>query len=64
MPSEYWSKFYLIADAVRLNRTDGSIVRVIARINGDAADAELRAEHDAMQFVRVLLPQLEGYLPE
>ncbi len=42
--SEYWSKFYLIRDAVRLNRTDGALVRVIAPVLGDARDAEARAE--------------------
>src|SRR5262245_12164594 len=33
--SEYWGKFYLIADAVRLNRTDGALVRVISPVLGD-----------------------------
>jgi EpsI family protein len=62
--SEYWSKLYLIGDAVRLNRTDGSIVRVITRIHGETAEAEQAAERDAMKFVTVLLPQLEGFLPD
>src|SRR5262245_23301911 len=33
--SEYWSRLYLIRDAVRLNRTDGGIVRVVAPIIRD-----------------------------
>ncbi len=27
--SEYWSKIYLVTDAIRLNRSDGALVRVI-----------------------------------
>jgi EpsI family protein len=60
--SEYWSKFYLIADAVRLNRTDGAIVRVIATLPEDP-DAARHAEDSAMRFVNVLVPQLDGFLP-
>ena len=28
LASEYWAKFYLVADAIRLNRSDGSMVRI------------------------------------
>jgi EpsI family protein len=60
--SEYWSKFYLIRDAVRLNRTDGALVRVIAPITpGD--ESETTAETLATSFVRTLFPQLHDYLP-
>lgn len=27
LASEYWAKFYLISDAIRMNRSDGSLVR-------------------------------------
>ena len=42
--SEYWSKFFLIRDAVRLNRTDGALVRVIAPIPGPTAGSP--ADHE------------------
>jgi EpsI family protein len=61
--SEYWGKFYLVADAVRLNRTDGSIVRVIAPIDGNTREAEDRAQAVALRFVQVLRPQLGGFIP-
>jgi len=61
--SEYWSKFYLIQDAVRLNRTDGAIVRVIAPIAGTSLEAEQQAERTARRFVDVLMPQLPSFLP-
>jgi EpsI family protein len=62
--SEYWSKFYLIADAVRMNRTDGAIVRVITGIAGDSPEAEQRAQTVALRFINDLLPQLDSYLPK
>jgi EpsI family protein len=65
--SEYWSKFFLIRDAVRLNRTDGALVRVIAPIAGttdaDATEGERRAEAQLKRFVNELFPALNGYLP-
>jgi EpsI family protein len=61
--SEYWGKFYLVADAVRMNRTDGAIVRVIAPITGETPEAEQQAERNALRFVKVLFPQLDGLLP-
>jgi len=62
--SEYWSKFYLIADAVRMNRTDGAIVRVITSIAGDSPEAEQRSQAVALRFINDLLPQLDAYLPK
>jgi EpsI family protein len=65
--SEYWSKFYLIADAVRFNRTDGAIVRVITPIAADVADGSDSAERATAvgaSFVKVLLPRLDGFLPK
>ncbi len=61
--SEYWSKYYLVADAVRLNRTDGAIVRVIAPIAHETAAAEQQAEREAAGFIKLLVPQLDGYFP-
>lgn len=62
--SEYTSKLYLIHDAIRLNRTDGSLVRVIAPIKVGATDNGAAAERLAEEFVRVIFPMLPGYLPQ
>jgi EpsI family protein len=59
--SEYRSRLLLIGDAVRLNRTDGSMVRVIARIPQDADGSA--AEALAVTFIRELFPLLPGYIP-
>jgi EpsI family protein len=59
--SEYWAKFHLIRDAVRLNRTDGALVRVMAPFSGAAGEAE--AEKRVVDFVKTLFPALGTYLP-
>jgi EpsI family protein len=62
--SEYWGKFYLVTDAIRLHRTDAALVRVTAPLVGQGADAERTAEALAMRFVRTLVPALSSYLPD
>jgi EpsI family protein len=62
--SEYTSKMYLIHDAIRLNRTDGAMVRVIAPIRYGATDDGTQASALAESFVRVIVPSLPAYLPE
>jgi EpsI family protein len=57
--SEIWGKVFLVLDAIRTNRTDGALVRVIAPV----ASSEPAAERDAVEFVRVLYPLLGRYLP-
>jgi EpsI family protein len=59
--SEYTSRLLLIRDAISMNRTDGSMVRVIAAIPVGSDGAE--AEQLAITFVRSLFPHLTGYLP-
>jgi EpsI family protein len=64
VPSEYWGKVYTVVDAIRLNRTDAAMIRVISPVaNGDAAsvDAAQRATTD---FVQAFFPLLGRYLPE
>ncbi|MDE3179616.1 MAG: EpsI family protein [Acidobacteriota bacterium] len=59
--SEYWVKFYLVADALRMNRTDGAMVRVITQV---AQDETLpRAKDRALGFTREILPMLHKYIP-
>ena len=61
--SEYWSKFYLIRDAVRLNRTDAALVRVIVPIASNDAESEKQAETRAVDLVKKIYPVLPTYLP-
>ncbi len=60
--SEYWAKFYLVADAIRLNRTDGALVRVITPVASGESLAS--AQSRAVEFAQQLLPSLHTYIPE
>jgi len=57
--SEYWAKIYLVTDAIRMNRTDGALVRVISPV----VDSEKAAQRNAVDFVKDLLPLLDRHLP-
>jgi len=59
--SEYWSRFYLVADAIRLNRTDGALIRIITPIQeGEAWEI---AQQRAVSFAQQVLPSLDNYVP-
>lgn len=61
--SEYWGKVYSVVDAIRYNRTDAALVRVIAPIlttGGEGVDA---AEQLAVEFAREVFPALTEHLP-
>ncbi len=62
--SEYWGKIYTVVDALRYNRTDAALIRVMTPL-GDQPDlSEAAAQARAVQFVQALFPQLSHYLPE
>ena len=59
--SEYWAKFYLVADSIRLNRSDGSLVRLTTPLapGEDPAVAQRRLE----QFSAEIRPLLNASIP-
>lgn len=58
--SEYKAKFWVVVDAMRLNRTDTALVRVVVPIvNRD----EAAADKSAADFVRSFYGTLRQYLP-
>jgi EpsI family protein len=61
--SEYWSKFFLIRDAMRLNRTDAALVRVIVPMTPNIDDSETQAERQGVDFVKAMFPILPRFLP-
>jgi EpsI family protein len=61
--SEYWGKIYTVLDAIRTNRTDAALVRVISPVIGSEEAAKAKAERDAGDFVKALFPLLDKYLP-
>jgi EpsI family protein len=58
--SEYEGKAFLVWDALRLNRTDGALVRVMVPIT----DRETGAEQVARDFIRQISPLLHEYIPD
>jgi EpsI family protein len=61
--NEYSSKVYMVLDAIRSNRTDAAMVRIVAPVLGDDEAAEARAERNAVEFVQSIFPHLGRYLP-
>jgi EpsI family protein len=61
--SEYWTKAFLVADAVRSGRTDGALVRIVSPLRESDEFDEPRAERRAATFVRALFPMLSRHLP-
>ena len=61
LASEYWAKIYLVTDAMRMNRTDGALVRIITPIipNEDQGRAKARVE----SFAQQLAPTLTRFIP-
>jgi EpsI family protein len=60
--NEYMAKIYMVTDAMRLNRTDGALLRVITPIGSkeDASAARARAE----AFTAQLAPLLPRFIPD
>jgi len=59
--SEYWAKFYLVADSIRMNRSDGALVRITsAMYPGESTDA---AQQRILPFAGEVVPFLNNYIP-
>lgn len=60
--SEYWSRAHLIWQAMRFNRSDAAMIRVMTAVApGDEAGAD--AARRAVRFAEALFPHLERVLP-
>jgi exosortase D (VPLPA-CTERM-specific) len=61
LPSQYVAKYYLVADSLRMNRSDGSMVRLMtdmySKESADSAQARLWA------FGAQVAPLLDRYIP-
>ena len=59
--SEYWAKFYLVKDAIQMNRSDGSLVRLVTPMfPGETPDA---AQQRILPFTSAVVPLLDDYIP-
>jgi EpsI family protein len=59
--SEYKAKLYTMVDAVKDNRTDTALVRVIISLNSNSNNEEAQAA--AEDFIRSFYAPLRGFLP-
>jgi EpsI family protein len=60
--SEYWAKYYLIADSIRMNRSDGGLVRLMSpMLDGETPEA---AQARVMKLGSQFLPLLDSYIPQ
>lgn len=59
--SEYWAKFYLVADAIRMNRSDGALVRIITPLRG--GEAMESAEKRLLSLAADAEPYFNRYIP-
>jgi EpsI family protein len=59
--NEYWSKLYLLRDALFESRTDGALVRLTTPIYSGETEAD--ADKRLQDFTRIAVPSLDTYLP-
>jgi EpsI family protein len=59
--SEYWAKYYLVRDSIRMNRSDGALVRLVTpMLPGESAE---EAQQRLSPFTAGIVPLLDGYIP-
>jgi EpsI family protein len=58
--SEYWAKFYTVADSIRYNRSDTALVRVVVPVVGGDTQTAIKTATD---FTVAFFSQLKDYLP-
>ncbi len=58
--SEYRAKVYVVADALRYNRTDTALVRVVVPLRDNNQNA---ATATGVDFIKAFFPTLRSYLP-
>jgi EpsI family protein len=60
--SEYWAKYYLVRDAIRMNRSDGALVRITTdMLPGETVNA---TEKRLSPFTASVLPLLDNFIPK
>jgi EpsI family protein len=61
--SEYWGKIYAVFDSIKLNRSDGAMVRLVSPVDSTNPASEAEAGRVSVEFARAILPLLHQYLP-
>jgi hypothetical protein len=58
--SEYWGRFYMVYDALSLNRTDAAMVRITAQVRNGDTEA---ARQQAIAFAKLAARDVEQVIP-
>jgi len=59
--SEYSAKFYLVADSIRMHRTDGSLIRLVTGISrGETVES---AQSRLLSLATTITPAINDYVP-
>jgi EpsI family protein len=59
--SEYWAKFYLVSDSMRMNRSDGSLIRLTTpMLRGETVD---HAQKRLVALAGLIVPRMNDYVP-
>jgi EpsI family protein len=59
--SEYWAKYYLVADSIRWHRSDGSLIRLTTGIlDGETIDS---AQQRLLALGGLIVPRINNYVP-
>jgi EpsI family protein len=59
--SEYWAKIFMVSDSIRMNRSDGALVRIATSVS--ARNGEQMAEDRSIAFAEQVLPLLDSHIP-
>lgn len=59
--SEYWAKYYLVKDSIRLNRSDGALIRITTPVGG--GETVVSAEKKLTALGEQLVPLIDDYVP-
>jgi EpsI family protein len=59
--SEYWAKYYLVADSIRMHRSDGSLIRLTTKfLPGESVDS---AQKRLLALADNISPVIDDYVP-
>jgi EpsI family protein len=61
IPNEYVAKGYMVTDAIRMNRTDGALIRVITQVLPSESLESAKAR--AVLFTQQMAPSLPRFIP-
>jgi EpsI family protein len=59
--NDYLAKAYMMADAIRWNRTDGALIRVVTPLQPDESMED--AQNRVVNFANSMVPLLPRFIP-